>query len=128
MEHQDLTGEILGACFEVVNELGQGFVESVCENGLLIALADRGLQAEAQFPLQVHFRGQVVGDFIADIVVEGKVVVELKAASALAPGHQAQLINYLNATGIEVGLLVNFGGPRLDYRRCHRSGAVEQEP
>ena len=72
-------------------------------------------------PLQVHFRGQVVGEFVADMVVERTVIVELKAVKMLALEHQAQLINYLNATGIDVGLLINFGKPRLEYKRCRRS-------
>jgi GxxExxY protein len=119
MKHQELTGEILAACFEVMSELGHGFLESVYGKAVVIALRERGLRTEAQVPLQVHFRGQVVGDFAADVVVEGKVIVELKAVKALAPEHQAQLINYLKATGIEVGLLINFGSPRLEYKRCH---------
>ena len=120
MEHQELTAQILGACFEVTNELGAGFLESVYERALCVALADRGLRAVTQVPLEVRFRGNVVGEFLADIVVEHKVMVELKAAKALAPEHQAQLINYLNATDIEVGLLVNFGNAQLEYRRCYR--------
>jgi GxxExxY protein len=120
MIHQELTKRILGACFEVANELGPGFLESVYEKALLIALAGRGLEAEAQVPLEVRFRGQTVGAFVADILVERKIIVEVKAVKALAPEHQAQLINYLNATGLEVGLLVSFGGPRVEWKRCHR--------
>jgi len=120
MKHQGLTERILAACFEVANELGPGFLESVYEKALLIALAGRGLAAAAQVPLQVRFRGQTVGAFVADILVERKIIVEVKAVRALAPEHQAQLINYLNATGLDVGLLVSFGGPRLEWKRCHR--------
>jgi GxxExxY protein len=119
LEHEDLTARILKACFDVSNELGAGFLESVYEKALLIALRQHGLQAEAQVPVPVKFRGESVGDFFADILVEGSVIVELKAVQALAPEHQAQLINYLKATGIKVGLLVNFGRPRLEYRRLH---------
>lgn len=118
--HGELTSAILEACFETMNELGAGFVESVYQNALLIALREKGLEVQAQVPLTVTFRGQVVGQFVADIVVEGKVIVELKAVRQLAPEHIAQTINYLNATGIEVGLLVNFGNPRLEYRRLRR--------
>ncbi len=117
MIHDDLTGKVLGACFEVSNELGSGFLESVYEKALLVALTDVGLQADSQVPLKVVYRNTVVGDFYADIVVEGTVLLELKAVKALAPEHIAQVLNYLKATGIEVGLLVNFGSPKLEYRR-----------
>ncbi|HEX9114735.1 MAG TPA: GxxExxY protein [Anaerolineae bacterium] len=120
LPYESLTGQILAACFEVSRELGAGFLESVYQNALVVALTQNGLNVCAQAPLRVLFRGAVVGDFYADLLVEDRVVVELKAVSALAPEHQAQLINYLKATGIEVGLLVNFGRPRLEYRRMHR--------
>ena len=123
MLHKDLTEKIIAACFDVSNELGAGFLESVYEKALLIALSDRGVVAQAQVPLQVRFRNQVVGDYYADIVVENMILLELKAVKALAPEHQAQTINYLKATGIEVGLLVNFGNPKLEYRRFHRQKA-----
>ncbi len=119
MLHEELTGKILEASFEVIRELGAGFLEGVYQNALLIALRQKGIKAEARVPLLVRFRGEVVGEYFADLLVEGKVIVELKAVKALAPEHQAQLINYLKATGIEVGLLVNFGRPRLEYRRLH---------
>jgi GxxExxY protein len=117
--HEELTGKVLGACFEVARELGAGFLESVYEKALMVALREKGLRVEAQVPLTVKFRGVIVGEFFADILVESKLVVELKAVSALRPEHQAQVINYLKATGIEVGLLVNFGNPKLEYRRLH---------
>jgi GxxExxY protein len=115
-----LTGAIIGACFEVANELGRGFLESVYENSLMVALRDRGLRAERQVPLEVHFRGSSVGSFYADVLVEDCVIVELKAATALTQEHKAQLINYLKATGVDVGLLVNFGAQRLEHRRLWR--------
>ncbi|MBC8244095.1 MAG: GxxExxY protein [Verrucomicrobia bacterium] len=121
MKHEGLTREILGACFEVINELGAGFVEAVYENALVIALREKGLHAEKQRPLRVEFRGQVVGEFFADVLVEDKVIVELKAAKALLPEHQAQTINYLKATGKDVGLLVNFGQQKLEYKRLFNS-------
>jgi len=92
-------------------------LESVYENTFMIALTDAGLQAKTQVPLKVTYRNQVVGDFIADMVVENVVLLELKAVRALAPDHLAQVMNYLKATGIEVGLLINFGTPKLEYRR-----------
>ena len=118
--HGQLTEQILEACFEVINELGSGFLESVYEKALLIVLGEKGLAARPQVPLSVYFRGVEVGQFYADILVEEKVILELKSVQALAPEHQAQLINYLKATRIEVGLLINFGRPKLEYRRLHR--------
>lgn len=117
MLYQELTGKILEACFEVSNELGAGFLESVYQNALLIALKQKGLNVQAQFPLAVTFRGEPVGQFYADILVDSKVIVELKAISALSGEHQAQVLNYLKGTGIEVGLLINFGRPKLEYKR-----------
>jgi GxxExxY protein len=119
LEHADITEKVLGCCFEVIKELGAGFVESVYEKALLVALGDKGARAEAQVPLRVLFRGHCVGEFLADIVVEDAVIVELKAVKTLAPEHQAQLINYLNASGKTVGLLVNFGNARLEYKRLY---------
>ena len=118
--HEGLTAKILEACFEVSNELGAGFLESVYQRALLIALRQKGLQAVGQYALGVTFRGESVGDFLADILVENQVIVELKAVTALAPQHKAQVINYLKATGLEVGLLINFGRPKLEYHRLHR--------
>jgi len=119
MLYEELTGKILEACFEVSNELGAGFLESVYEKALAIALRQKGLIVETQVPLTVRFRGENVGEFFADIIVEGKVMVELKAVKELAAEHQAQLINYLKATGVEVGLLVNFGRPKVEYKRLY---------
>ena len=89
------------------------------KKALLLALWQAGLSASAEVKLEVTFRGENVGVFFADIVVEGKVLLEIKAVRALAPEHQAQLINYLKATGNEVGLLLNFGRPKLEYKRLH---------
>ncbi len=119
MLHEELTGKILEASFEVIRELGAGFLEGVYQNALLVALRQKGIKAEPRVPLLVRFRGEVVGEYFADLLVECKVIVELKAVKALAPEHQAQVINYLKATGIEVGLLINFGNPKLEYRRLH---------
>jgi GxxExxY protein len=121
LKHGLITQTVIGCAFEVINELGSGFLESVYENALLLALRQKGLAAVKQHPCKVMFRGECVGDFYADILVEGKVVVELKAVKAMAPEHQAQVINYLNATGIEVGLLINFGTQKLEYKRFTRS-------
>ncbi|ACD94863.1 GxxExxY protein [Trichlorobacter lovleyi] len=113
----ELTEAILAACFEVSNELGVGFVESVYEKALMIALKDKELEAENQHQLTVSFRNENVGCFYADIIVNKTVILELKAVKSLLPEHQAQLLNYLKASGLPVGLLINFGMPRLEYRR-----------
>ncbi|MDQ2746703.1 MAG: GxxExxY protein [Acidobacteriota bacterium] len=117
MIHEEITGKILEACFEVSSELGIGYLESVYEKSLLIALRQKGLKAENQIPLQVKFRGQNVGEYFVDILVEEKVLIELKVASGLSKENFAQTINYLKATDLDVGLLVNFGTPKIEYRR-----------
>ena len=127
MLHADITSKIIEACFEVANELGSGFVESVYEKALVIALREKGLKVDSQVLLKVTFRGQCVGDFFADLVVEDKIVVELKAAKELSPVHQAQVINYLNATGFDVALLVNFGAPKLEWKRLHRKAQLRPD-
>ncbi|MFI5311195.1 MAG: GxxExxY protein [Gemmatimonadales bacterium] len=114
--HGDLTREIIGAFFDVYNELGYGFVESVYQRALPLALAARGLHSEREVPLTVRFRGAVVGDYRTDLLVEGKVIVESKVADRILPVHDLQLLNYLKATGITVGLVLNFG-PRATFRR-----------
>lgn len=118
--YEELTGKILEACFEVSNELGAGFLESVYERALVIALEQKGLSVKTQASIAVNFRGLSVGQFYADILIEEKVIIELKAVSALLPEHKAQLINYLKSSNIEVGLLVNFGNSKLEYRRFNR--------
>lgn len=121
MLHEELTSQILEACFEVSNELGSGFLESVYEKSLMIALSHKNIAAIAQVPMKVKFRGAIVGDFFADLLVESEFIVELKAVARILSERKAQVINYLNATGIEVGLLVNFGNPKLEYYRLHKS-------
>jgi GxxExxY protein len=117
MLHEELSGKILQACFEVSKELGNGFLESVYEKALLVALKQKGLNAVSQVPLIVKFRNVIVGEFYADILVKDKILIELKALNNLVNNHYAQLLNYLKASGIEVGLIVNFGNPKLGYRR-----------
>ncbi len=117
LSFETLTGQILEAAFEVSNELGVGFLESVYEGALFLALKAKGLEVERQVPIQVCFRGEEVGRFFADLVVAGMVIVELKAVKALAPEHNAQVLNYLKASGRPVALLLNFGTPKLEFRR-----------
>ena len=127
LKHEQITKSVIGCAFEVINELGAGFLESVYENALLLALQQKGLSAISQHPVKVMFRGECVGDFYADIFVEEKVIVELKAVKTIAPEHQAQIINYLNATGIEVGLPINFGNPKLEFKRFTRNKNVNMD-
>lgn len=107
--HQQLTKRIIGAFYEVYNELGFGFLESVYEKALALVLEQTGVKVSAQVPITVSFRGSDVGTFRADLVVEDVVIVELKAATALDKVHETQLLNLLRSTDIEVGLLLNFG-------------------
>ena len=108
-KYKEITDIILRSFYEVYNELGNGFLESVYENALHIVLTGYGLYVERQKGINVFFRGKIIGDFKADLIVNEKVIIELKAVRALDPAHEAQLINYLKATNIEVGLLLNFG-------------------
>ncbi len=108
-KHGEITQKVIGVFYEVYNELGHGFLESVYEKSLEIALNSMGIKVVRQIDIPVSFRGQRVGIFTADMLVEGCVLLELKAARALDTSHVAQLLNYLRATDIEVGLLMNFG-------------------
>jgi GxxExxY protein len=115
-KHSELTGKILGAFFKVHQELGYGFSEKVYENSLVILLNEIGLKVEPQVDLHVYFRGQKVGTYKADLIVNDVVLLELKAAEKIVEDHAAQLLNYLKATDIEVGLVLNFG-PTAEFRR-----------
>jgi len=117
----DLTEKIIGAAFEVHRELGPGFLEKVYETALLRELSWLSLKAEAQAAIPVAYKGEPVGMYYADILVEGLVLCELKAADGLLPVHEAQVLHYLKATGITVGLLLNFGSPRVQVKRLVRS-------
>lgn len=108
-KYQNLTRLIIKGYYEVYNELGSGFLESVYENVLLLVLTDYGLTVQEQYPIDVYLKDRKVGEFKADLIIEGKILVELKAVSMLLPVHKAQLINYLKVTKIEIGLLMNFG-------------------
>ncbi len=118
--HSKLTRLIIGCAFEVINELVNGFLESIYGKAMMVALSDAGLSVQSQKPIKVHFREKPVGEFYADLLVEEKVIVELKTVKVLAPEHEAQIINYLHATGIEVGMLINFGHPKLEIKRFTR--------
>ena len=117
MDLNDITYKINGAVFEVNRVLGPGFLEKVYENALLIELKNRGLKAERQVPIKVLYKENIVGEYIADILVEDKVIVELKTVEKFDRLHEAQLLNYLKATGINVGLLVNFKHSKAEIKR-----------
>ena len=114
--YEEITDEIIAAFYNVYRELGFGFLERVYQNALYFELQDLGLKCEPQKNIDVYYRGRKVGDYIADFVIEDKVILELKAVKELKEEHEIQLLNYLTATRIEVGLLLNFG-PRPEIKR-----------
>jgi GxxExxY protein len=120
MEDQELTQQIIGCAMKVHSALGPGFLESVYHKALAHELGKAGLKVEVEKPVSVQYDGIVVGDFFADLLVEGRGMLELKASQSLVPAHEVQLVNYLTATGIEIGLLLNFGAERLEFKRKHR--------
>lgn len=115
-KHSVLTEKIIGCFYAVYNELGYGFSEKVYENALMIALKEMALDVNQQLPVMVYFKGQSIGEYIPDLVVENMVLCELKSTKNIAEQHEAQLLNYLKATEIEVGLLLDFG-PKAEFRR-----------
>lgn len=122
MIDDDLTRTIIGCAYDVHNALGSGFLESVYERALALELRSKGLEVQVQAPLEVVYRGESVGSFFADMIVERRVIVELKAIDDLATIHEVQLVNYLKATGIDIGLLINFGPSSVTIRRKYRDG------
>ena len=118
---EDLTEAVIRAFFAVYNELGHGFLEQVYENALAVALREMDIDVRQQVGIDVYFRGHRVGEYRADLLVPDRLLIEVKAATTLAPGHEAQMVNYLKATGIPVGLLLNFG-PRPQMKRRVHSG------
>jgi len=115
-KHSDLTEQIIAAFYAVYSALGYGFLEKVYVKSLLIELNRKGLKANDELPIHVYYQGQLVGEYYADIIVNDLVILEIKAAKALATEHEAQLLNYLKATPYEVGLLLNFG-PKPETKR-----------
>lgn len=112
-----LSEQVIGCAIEVSNTLGAGFLESVYENALCEEMVRKGLHFQRQKPLQVKYKGKLVGNYIADVVVEDRLLLELKALSRLSGEHEAQVMNYLKASGLSVGLLFNFGVPKLSFKR-----------
>jgi GxxExxY protein len=115
-KYSELTDAVIGVFYDVYNELGFGFLESVYRNALRLALLEKGLTIEEEVAVSVFFRGHNVGDFRADLVVNGILLLELKTAERIVPAHEAQLLNYLRSTSLELGLILNFG-PRPQVRR-----------
>ncbi len=117
MEYHELTEKIIGCAYRVYNKMGFGFLESVYEKCLLIELRKAGLNAQSQKPITVTYENEIVGEFIADIVVEDTVILELKSVRRIIEAHEVQLVNYLVATGKPVGLLINFGEHKVEVKR-----------
>ncbi len=117
MEYEELTEKIIGCAYRVYNKLGFGFLESVYEKSLMIELRKEGMKAESQQAIVVHYDYAVVGEFVADIVVECTIIVELKSVRRIVLSHEVQLVNYLVATGKPVGLLLNFGESKVEVKR-----------
>ena len=125
-EAYDLCGKVIGLAMKVHSALGPGFLESVYQNGLIWELRKGGFKAEAERPISVQYDGQIVGAFTADLLVNDSLIIELKSSQSLAKAHEVQLVNYLVATGLEEGLLVNFGAERLEFKKKFRLPKKEQ--
>ena len=115
--HKELVYEVVGCAMKVHRELGYGFLEKVYENSMMVLLAKENIKARQQFPVPVHFENVVVGEYFADIMIDDKILVELKTVDKITNVHFAQLLNYLKATEIKLGLLINFGPKKLEYER-----------
>lgn len=114
---KDLSYKIVGLAMQAHTELGYGFLEKIYENALMVLFEENGINAQQQFPVKVQFHGRVVGDYIADILVENSIILELKAQDQLIDFHRAQTLNYLKATDFRLALLLNFGKRKLEYER-----------
>ena len=119
LEHSEISEKIIGSSFEVLNELGCGFLENVYKQALAIVMSEKGLKVLVEQPFEVKFRESVIGNYVADLIVENLFVVELKHCKTLLSEHQAQLINYLKASNLPHGLLINFGNAKLEYKRLY---------
>jgi GxxExxY protein len=116
MLHEEITSQIIAAFYAVYNKLGYGFLEKVYENALILQLRKANLKVQEQMPIEVRYEGQLVGQYFADLLIEGKVIVEIKAVDTLTMAHENQIVNYLKATNLEVGLVLNFG-PEPKFKR-----------
>jgi GxxExxY protein len=124
MLHGEITADIINAFYKVYNSLGYGFLEKVYENAMAQELAGRGHTIKQQVPIQVFYEGKVVGDYFADLFIDEKVILELKTSESIAKEHEAQLVNYLKATRIEIGLLLNFGKAPQFKRKIYSNSKV----
>ena len=115
--YKDLSYKIVGLAMQVHTELGHGFLEKVYENALMVLFQENGIHAQQQFPIKVQFHGRIIGDYIADILVENSIILELKAQDRMTEIHKAQTLNYLKATHFKLALLLNFGKHKLEYER-----------
>lgn len=120
MEIESLIKVVIQCAYNVRTHLAAGFLESVYQKALVIELKEKGINAETEFPISVYYKNIIVGEFRADIIVEKKVIIELKAVQYLIPIHETQLVNYLTATNTDHGLLINFGGERIEIKRKFR--------
>ena len=126
MEKEDITHKVIGCAYQVYNNLGFGFLESVYRKAMVIEIEDSGLPVQQESPLKVLYRDKIVGNFFVDLLVDDELIVELKSVERLGKVHEAQLVNYLVATGIEVGLLINFGSTGVDVKRKYRTAKERQ--
>ena len=121
MQYKELTEKIIGCAYRVYNKMGYGFLESVYEKCLLIELKKAGLDAQAQNPITVYYDHEVVGDFVADVIVEDLIIIELKSVRRVVKAHEVQLVNYLTATKKDIGLLINFSEQKVEIKRKVRN-------
>ncbi len=117
IQHKEITEQIIGAAFEVHNQLGSGFLEKVYKNAMQVELSQRGLKCETEYQIKVKFKGVIVGEYYADLMVDETVIVELKVAKQYNPADESQLLNELKAAGTKVGLLINFGKEKVEFKR-----------
>ncbi|HEX9961058.1 MAG TPA: GxxExxY protein [Pyrinomonadaceae bacterium] len=115
--YKEISYKIIGLPMDVRNELGYGFLEKVYENALMILLKESGIKAEQQVPVKVYFHNQIVGEYIADILIENRIILELKSQDKVSDVRKSQTLNYLKATGLKLALLINFGKRKLEYER-----------
>ncbi len=120
MEYEDITQEIIGSAYQVHNQLGFGFLESVYKKAIIIELTKKNLKVEHEKPLKVYYDNQVVGEFYVDLFIEDEIIVELKSVRGLMKEHEVQLVNYLNVLNKEIGLLINFGESGVQVKRKYR--------
>ena len=126
MIEEALTEKIIGCAYEVYNSLGSGFLESVYHNALTIALEEQCIDVKSEYPIKVLFREKIIGNFYADLLVEDKIIIEIKAIDHLAKIHEIQIVNYLKATGLDIGLLINFGTENIQVKRKYRKPNMEK--